>query len=60
MKVTLGVRKKLKLITFNSPYDSKELKERYTNNCIVISWLWNSMEPIVNANIIFLNTNIDI
>ena len=57
MKVALGGRKKLKYITSNAPTkDSKEYEDWVSGNYIVMSWLWNSIEPSIDFNVMFLSS----
>ena len=55
MKVALGARKKLKYIEFASQSKyGKDYKDWVSKNYIVFSWLWNSTEPSVCSNVMFL------
>ena len=57
MKVTLGGRKKLKCIESNPPSkDSKDYDDWVSDNYLVMSWLWNSMDPTISSSVMFLPT----
>ena len=57
MKVALGDRKKFKFITFDAfGKDSKEYEDWVFDNYMVISWLWNSMEPSIASSVMFLSS----
>ena len=58
IKVALGGRKKLKYILSGPPSkDSKEYEDWVSENNIVMSWLWNNMEPSISSNVIFLSSS---
>ena len=57
MKVALGARKKLKYIESVAPAkDSKDYEDWVSENYVVMSWLWNSMEPTVCSSVMFLSS----
>ena len=57
IKIALGGRKKLKYIMSEPPSkDSKEYEDWVFENYIVMSWLWNSMEPSISSNVMFLSS----
>ena len=52
MKVALGGRMKLKYILSDPPSkDSKEYEDWVSENYLVMSWLWNSMEPTISSRV---------
>ena len=56
MKVAFGGRKKLKYITSDAPAKgSKEYEGWVFENYVVMSWLWNSMEPTIASSVMFLS-----
>ena len=57
MKVALGGRKNLKYIESNPlSKDSKDYEDWVSDNYLVMSWLWNSMDPTISSSVMFLST----
>ena len=57
MKVALGGRKKLKYIESTEPSkDSKDYDDWVSDNYLVMSWLWNSIDPTISSSVMFLPT----
>ncbi|XP_038714646.1 uncharacterized protein LOC120008414 isoform X1 [Tripterygium wilfordii] len=57
MEMAISAKGKFKYISCDPPpCDSEEFKEWKSDNSLVMTWLWNSMEMSVSSNITFLNT----
>lgn len=57
VKVYLREKGKLQFLS-NEPFpdDSKDNDQWHTKKSIIMTWLWNGMEPSVTVSITFFNT----
>ena len=57
MKVALDGRKKLKYIESNPPSkDSKDYEDWVSDNYLVMTWFWNSMDRTISSIVMLLPT----
>ena len=56
MRMHIGAKGKLKHFMEDPPQESRSLDEWQQDDFMIMTCLWNSMEPNVAANFLFLET----